>query len=136
MLANPENPFVGTGWAYPIGPNAVGGIAMVRGVDEIEQAMYLILSTTPGERPMRPEFGCPLMDYVFEPVNSSITGRIARTVEESLDRWEPRVAIEQVEVHISSDNPNCVFIDISYVIKGTYDERSLVFPFYVIPETD
>ena len=134
MLIHNDNPFVGTGWAYPVGVNAVGGIAMVGGVDEIEQAMYLILATTPGERPMRPEFGCPLVDYLFDPIDSTTCGRIERTVEESQRRWEPRVEITAVDVVIDSNADGRVFIDINYLIRDTYDVRSLVFPFYLIPD--
>ena len=134
MLIHNDNPFVGTGWAYPVGVNTVGGIATVRGVDEIEQAMYLILATTPGERPMRPEFGCALVDFLFDPIDATTCGRIERAVEQALRRWEPRVEIEGVDVVIDPDADGRVFIDIKYVIRDTYDVRSLVFPFYVIPD--
>lgn len=134
MLANPDNPFVGTGWSFPVGVNAVGGIATVQGVDEIEQAMHIILATAPGERPMRPDFGCGLMQFLFEPVNVSTAQAIARAVEQALRRWEPRIDVEVVEVHIDDTNSNRVFIDIKYVISDTYEQRSLVFPFYVIPD--
>lgn len=134
MFAHDDNPFVGTGWAYPIGLNAVGGIATVNGVDEIEQAMFLILATTPGERPMRPEFGCPLVDFLFDPIDATTCGRIERAVEESLRRWEPRVDIIGVDVSVDGESDGRVFIDIRYSIRDTYDTRSLVFPFYLIPD--
>jgi phage baseplate assembly protein W len=134
VLIHNDNPFVGIGWAYPISVNAVGGIATVGGVDEIEQAMFLILVTTPGERPMRPEFGCPLVDFLFDPIDSTTCGSIERTVGESLRRWEPRVDVQAVDVVIDPDADGRVFIDIKYVIRDTYDTRSLVFPFYLIPD--
>lgn len=134
MDSHDDNPFVGTGWAFPVGVNAVGGIATASGVDEIEQAMYLVLATMPGERPMRPEFGCPLMEFLFDPVDATTCGRIARAVESSVDRWEPRVTVDHVDVDIDPLSNDRVLIDIHYVIRDTYDRRSLVFPFYVIPD--
>jgi phage baseplate assembly protein W len=129
-----ESPFVGVGWSFPVGVNAVGGIALVRGIDEIEQAIHLILATSPGERPMRPEFGCGLIDFIFEPINPTTVAAIRRAVADAIDRWEPRVVIDTVDVHLDGDEPSRVFIEIVYTIRATYDQRSLVFPFYVIPE--
>jgi hypothetical protein len=58
--------FVGAGWSFPVDVDATGGIRLVRRETEIEQSIRLILSTAPGERPMRPEFGCAIHDHVFD----------------------------------------------------------------------
>jgi uncharacterized protein len=133
-VAAADSAFVGRGWAFPAGANATGGIAMVGGVDEIEQAMYLILATTPGERPMRPEFGCPLVDHMFAPLDATTYGQLAFEVQHALQRWEPRVTVEGVDVEPHASDSAAVLITVSYVIRDTYDRRSLVFPFYTIPE--
>ena len=57
--------FIGRGWAFPLRTDATGGIALVSREREIEEAIRLILGTSPGERPMRPEFGCRIHDFVF-----------------------------------------------------------------------
>ncbi len=57
--------FIGAGWAFPLRTNSRGGIALVRREQELEEAMRLILATYPGERPMRPEFGSRVRDWVF-----------------------------------------------------------------------
>ena len=114
--------FVGSGWAFPLRISPTGGIALVSGEREIEEAIRLILATAPGERPMRPEYGCAIHDMVFSPVNEATAGRVQHEVHASLDRWEPRI-----EVHD---------IDVRYSIRGTNNPRSLVFPFYVIPSHD
>ncbi len=82
---------------------------------------------------MRPEFGCGIHDYVFAPLNATTAGRIAYEVRLSLDRWEPRIDVADVEVSFAPDDTATLFIDISYSVKGTNDPRNLVFPFYVIP---
>jgi phage baseplate assembly protein W len=127
--------FVGTGWAFPMRISPTGGIAMVSGEREIEEAMHLVLATAPGERPMRPEFGCAIHDLVFAPVNEATAGRVQHEVRGSLDRWEPRIEVEDVAVS-AGEKPGVLFIDVRYSIRGTNNPRSLVFPFYVIPSHD
>lgn len=128
------NSFIGIGWRWPIELDATGGISMVSGATDLEQAMYLILSTSPGERPMRPEFGCRLAQFVFAPANASTAGLIGAEVRSALLRWEPRVEIAEVIVSTDPDEASTLWIDIRYEVKATNDRRNLVFPFYVIPE--
>jgi len=125
--------FIGAGWAFPMRVDSSGGFALVRRERELEESMRLILGTAPGERPMRPEFGCGIHDYVFAPADATTAGRIAYDVRAALDRWEPRVDIVDVEVGFDPDQEATLFIDITYSIRGTNDRRNLVFPFYVLP---
>jgi phage baseplate assembly protein W len=125
--------FIGAGWAFPMRVDSSGGIALVRRERELEESMRLILGTAPGERPMRPEFGCGIHDYVFAPADATTAGRIAYDVRAALDRWEPRVDIVDVEVGFDPEVEATLFIDITYSIRGTNDRRNLVFPFYVLP---
>jgi uncharacterized protein len=126
--------FVGVGWAFPLGVSAQGGIAMARREAELEQAMTLILSTYPGERPMRPEFGSRLRDFVFRPANVETAAELSQEVRNALLRWEARVDVEMVDVTPSREDRSMLFIDIQYRLKDTNDRRNLVFPFYTIPE--
>lgn len=126
--------FIGSGWAFPMGTSAAGSMAMVAGDREIEEAIRLVVGTSPGERPMRPEFGCPLIDYVFAPIDASTAGEIAWDVRASLIRWEPRIDVVDVSVSVDDAEPSTMYVDVSYVKKGTNDPRNLVFPFYTIGE--
>jgi hypothetical protein len=126
--------FVGAGWAFPMGVDSRGGIALARREQELEQAMRLILATYPGERPMRPEFGSRLRDYIFRPAAVETAAELSNEVRKALLRWEPRVIIEYVNVTVDPDERNKLYIDVSYKIKGDNDKRNLVFPFYTIPE--
>ena len=126
--------FVGSGWAFPVGVDSTGQIALARGSHDIEQAMRLILMTYPGERPMRPRFGSRLRDFVFEGATWENAAAVAAEVRASLAQWEPRAAVTDVVVIPEADDPGVLSIDIAYVIKGTNDPRNLVFPFYTIPE--
>ncbi|MET2717829.1 GPW/gp25 family protein [Streptomyces harbinensis] len=126
--------FVGSGWAFPPRTNATGSIALVSGAQEIEESIRLILATTPGERPMRPEFGCPLNDYVFAPADAGTAGQLAYEVRLALERWEPRVTVADVAVRFDRVNDGVLYLDISYSVRDANDPRNLVFPFYVIPQ--
>ncbi|BCB88714.1 GPW/gp25 family protein [Phytohabitans suffuscus] len=126
--------FVGAGWAFPLGVNGHGSIALARGAHELEQAMRLILSTYPGERPMRPDFGCRLRDYVFAGISTDTAALVADAVRTALLRWEPRVDVRAVDVRVGDREQGLLTIDIQYTVKETNDHRNLVFPFYTIPD--
>ena len=128
--------FVGRGWAFPLRTAASGDIALVSQEREIEEAIRLILGTAYGERPMRPEFGCAIHDFVYAGADASTAAQIAHEVRRSLRRWEPRVDVHDVEVSIDEDDRSLLYIDVRYAMKATNDRRNLVFPFYLIPEED
>ena len=125
---------IGQGWAFPprVGPQ--GGIALTHDRNEIDQAIHIILSTSPGERVMRPTFGCRLHDLVFDPNNSHTAARARRYVEEALGMWEPRINVIHVGVTQDRNQDNALIIEIQYEIKAHHYQRRLVYPFYLIPE--
>lgn len=125
--------FIGAGWAFPLHTDPTGSIALVRGEREVVESIRLILATAPGERPMRPEFGCAIHDLVFAPADAATAGRIAYEVRLSLERWEPRIALSDVVVRFDEMEAGRLLIDVRYALRGSNDPRNLVFPFYVIP---
>jgi uncharacterized protein len=125
---------VGRGWAFPLQIDARGGFALTNERSEIEQAILIILATCPGARVMRPTFGCRLHELVFAPNNSQTAAQACRYVEEALGMWEPRIQVTNVEVRADSAAEGRLLIEISYEVKATHDPRSLVHPFYLIPE--
>jgi phage baseplate assembly protein W len=129
-----DDDFIGRGWSFPLDVNANGTIATVGGARKLEQAMTLVLSTYPGERPFRPEFGSRLRDFVFDGATTDVFARIEREVRDSLAMWEPRADVEHVIVYPAPDQENLLNIDIVYTVKGENDRRNLVYPFYTIPE--
>ena len=126
--------FVGAGWAFfPMRTDVTGSIELVSRTREIEEAIRIILATSPGERPMRPDFGCAIHDFVFAPADAATAGQIAFEVRSALDRWEPRITVLDVLVTANAADTGTLHIEIRYSIRGTNDPRNLVFPFYVIP---
>jgi uncharacterized protein len=125
--------FIGSGWAFPLRTDATGRIALVSGIREIEESMRLILGTARGERPMRPEFGCGIHDYVFAGADPTTAARIEHEVRVALERWEPRIEVEEVELSQDATDPSVLYVDVSYTVSSANDRRNLVFPFYTIP---
>jgi Bacteriophage baseplate protein W len=126
--------FLGSGWSFPVELDAQGRIAMARREHDVEQAIKIILMTPKGQRLMRPEFGCQIHELMFAPNDSTTAGLAARYVNDALDFWEPRIRVLNVNAHADSVDPSRLLIDIEYEILATRDRRSLVVPFYTIPE--
>ena len=124
---------IGSGLAFPLQVDRRGGIALARDETDIEQAIELILGTAPGERPMRPEFGCGVHDFVFDSIDASTIGKMENAIRDALDHWEPRIVVETVEFDLSDVDEGRLMIDIGYRIRVTNTIRNLVYPFYVIP---
>ena len=124
---------LGTGLAFPLGVDRRGGIALAHGADDVEQAILIILSTAPGERPMRPEFGCGVHDYVFDVVDSATLGRMEEEIRVALERWEPRIDVVSIDFDLDTADEGGLAITIQYRLKATNDVRNLVYPFYVVP---
>lgn len=125
---------IGAGWQFPLGLSPSGTFTMASGTRKLEQAMRLILTTYPGERPMRPEFGSRLRDFVFEPASLDTATRVAAEVRDALTRWEPRAEITTVTAVPDQDESGLLHIHIAYVVRSTNRENNLVFPFYTLPD--
>ncbi|HHY58593.1 MAG TPA: GPW/gp25 family protein [Chloroflexi bacterium] len=131
MTATNER-LIGRGWAFPPQIDGQGRVGLTTAQNEIEQAIRIILGTTPGERVMRPNFGARLHELAFAPLNTETLTLARRFVEDALKMWEPR--IELLDVQVVADNRRaCLLIAIEYEIKRTHDRRTLVYPYYVIP---
>jgi phage baseplate assembly protein W len=124
---------IGRGLAFPLRVDRRGGLALVSGDDDVREAITIILGTAPGERPMRPEFGCGIHDYIFESVDAYTIGRLEQEIRIALDRWEPRIQVIEVAFDTSGADNGELLIDIGYVLRATNDIRNLVYPFYLIP---
>ena len=128
--------FIGKGLAFPMKVDTSGGLALVAREREVEEAIRVILATAPGERPMRPDFGCGIHDFVFSPADATTAGRISYEVKRSLIRFEPRIDLQDVVVSADPGDASILYVDVQYSLRGTYDRRNLVFPFYTIPDED
>ena len=131
-----ERDFLGKGLRFPVSVNLNGGVSSSALEENVRQCIFIILGTAPGERLMRPDFGCRIHDLMFAP-NNPITGAMAEVFcEEAIYKYEPRV--EKVSCHATPnpDEPNRLDVRIEYVIAGKTQPRNLVYPFYVKNEDE
>jgi len=126
--------FIGQGWAFPLQFNPRGQMALAIGERDIEQSIRIVLETVPGERVMRPEFGCQAKQLLFAPKNAATEGLLMRYVQDALNRWEPRIEVVAVTVMDDRSVDGAWLVEINYMIKTTHDTRSIVYPFYIEEE--
>jgi len=126
--------FLGQGWAFPLQFSPRGQIALAIGERDIEQSIRIILETVPGERVMRPEFGCRAKELLFAPRNAATQGLLVRYVEQAMARFEPRIDVLSVNVVNDPGRDGTWLVEINYSIKATHDTRSIVYPFYISEE--
>jgi len=123
--------FLGRGWAFPVIADRDGRIAYVAGEDAIEEAIELILGTSPGERVMRPEFGCGIWDLVMEANTAQLHGRVQVQVRDALVRWEPRIDVLEVRIESPEEQKNLLLIRIDYRVRSNNAFFNLVYPFFL-----
>ena len=123
--------FLGRGWPFPIKVGAKRRLRYLSGEKKIRQSIWLILSTAPGERQMRPEFGCGIQDLLFQPNTVTLHNIIQVRVQEALTRWEPRIDVVDVRVETPPDAHNYLLIRIDYRIRANNAFYNLVYPFYI-----
>src|SRR4051812_12318382 len=128
--------FIGRGLSFPLRVDQSGAIALTSGEADIAGSLRMVLMTAPGERLMRPQFGCRIWDLLFEPVNANTLGLMAEAVRDAVSQWEPRVGIADLVVDPDERDSSRVLIRLTYLVKATNDRRNLVFPFYVIPREE
>lgn len=126
-----DNEFLGAGWAFPIALDDDRQVRMSDGEEGVRQSIWMILSTSPGERLMRPDFGCGLHDMVFGVNSAGTANAVAGAVREALATWEPRIDVLDVFAVPDSVEPNLLQIEINYQVRSTNSRFNLVYPFYL-----
>jgi uncharacterized protein len=128
--------FLGRGWAFPpVFDKETLSVNMVAGVEDIRQSLNIILSTSLGERIMRPDFGCNLKDYQFEPLNSNLVGFIRDTVLNALIYHEPRIRVDNIDVNADDQIEGRLMIVVDYRVRSTNSRFNFVYDFYVKGES-
>jgi len=123
--------FLGVGWDLALTVDENKRVKMAHYEESIRQSIWIILSTSPGEHLMRPNFGSNLQDLLFQLNDSSLASAAASAVSAALKRWEPRIAVLNVNAYSVPDRPNMLHIDIHYQIRATNSRQNLVYPFYL-----
>jgi uncharacterized protein len=122
---------LGRGWRFPVRPDVrEGGLDYVGGPEAVRQSIFLILETEPGERIMRPRFGCGLQRFLMNPNTAATRALIRHDIQRTLSTQEPRIRLDNVIVDPGED-PALVLIHIAYVHLRTGRKDNLVYPFYL-----
>jgi phage baseplate assembly protein W len=127
--------FLGVGWKFPLQVSPGGKIAQARYEQRVEESLYLILSTSRGERIMLPEFGCGIHDLVFAPSNPQTLSVVVQQVRQALVAFERRIDVSDVTAETAPDQPNLLLIRIDYRIRANNALGNLVYPFYIKERT-
>ncbi len=124
--------FLGTGFKFPVcvDPNT-GKVRTSSNEEDISESVRIILGTTPGERPMMPEFGCAINSFVFSGSDYTTLMMMKREVENALIMWEPRIKDINAEVSSPPGENGKLIINVSYVVRSTNNPFNLVYPFYI-----
>ena len=121
---------IGQGWKFPIKANAKGGLSYSSGPERIQDAIWIILSTSLRERLMRPDFGAGVHDYFFQNNSDVIRTQLRTAITEALVKWEPRIELQNVNAQ-EGNQPSQVLVSIDYRIRTTNELFNLVYPLYV-----
>jgi len=123
--------FLGRGWSMPVELDPrTGLVASVAYEEDIRQSIRIILETAPGERVMRPNFGCGIHELVFSAIDSTAIQRIRSVVDEALRRCEARIEVQNINVDEAATLDGQLLVEIEYRIRRTNQLGNLVFPFY------
>ncbi len=96
-----------------------GRIEMVEGDASIRQAILLLVSTSPGERVMRPDYGCSLRHLVFSPNDDTTAGLAIHYVRQALERWEPRIEVLKLDAGRVEGAGERLSVELEYRVKAT-----------------
>ena len=122
---------LGRGWAFPVGTDVHGKVALSSYEKSVEESIRIILGTTPGERVMHPDFGCKINDIIFSPSSSKTVSLAVHYIEEAIIKWESRVILKKVYGDVDPDNPGLINIKIDYEIRSVNTFFNMVYPFYL-----
>ena len=123
---------LGRGWRFPVQVEpTVHGLQYAAGTEKVRESIWIILDTDPGERIMRPTFGCGLRRYLGDPNTVAVRALIRHDVERALAAWEPRIQVTSIDVRPGGD-PSLVEIAIAYVHVRTSRPDNIVYPFSLV----
>ena len=126
------NEFLGRGWTFPVVlKKDRNSISMSEYEEDIKEAIRIILSTSKGERVMRPDFGCDINNLAFSVINTQNLTIIQDNVREAIVKWEPRVDILNIIAQPEDVESGKLNINIDYKVRRTNSRYNMVYPFYL-----
>ncbi len=128
--------FLGTGWSFPPSfSEDRRGLDMVWDEEDIRQSLFILFSTTPGERVTHLDYGCDLQQMVFQPITSTTKGVMKHIIRTAILFFEPRITVEEINIDSSNELEGIVYIEVIYTIRKINIRSNIVYPFYKIEGT-
>lgn len=131
MGDNKEHSFLGKGWAFP--PSFREGtqpLSMVSGEEDIKQSLRILLSTYPGERVMRPDFGIDLHKLIYHNMDLTARTQLRDAIERAILYYEPRITLNDVVFDVSEERSGILRVSLEYTVRLTNSRGNLVYPYY------
>ena len=129
--------FLGTGWSFPPRfDSSDSSIQMVSDEEDIRESLFLLLSTTPGERITNPEYGCDLRQFIFKPIDSTTIFLMKEVISHAVLMHEPRIVLDEIQVDVPDPREGLVFVKLLYTITKVNVRTNMVYPFYINQGTD
>jgi phage baseplate assembly protein W len=123
--------FLGVGWSFPVALDPIGGdIALAAYARDVKEAIRIIIRTSPGERVMRPNFGCGIRDLVFEEISAATMVTAEARIRDALTVYEPRIQLLGVIVDPFQALNGMLLITVDYRVRRTNQTDNLVYPYY------
>ena len=98
--------------------------------DHLRDLIAQVLFTSPGERVMRPDFGCGIHDLAFAAVSTQVVARIETTVRDALRTHEARIDVRRVQVKTAQLDLGRLDVEVDYEVRATNQPGNFVYPFY------
>ena len=129
--------FLGRGWSFPPEFHRRGRqVRMVSAEEDIREALHILLSTVPGERVMRPTYGCGLKAMVFEVLNDATRAEMRDVIERAILFFEPRVTLNRIDITFADEREGRLDILLDYTVRETNARANMVYPFYILEGTN
>lgn len=136
-MAENNKSFLGSGWSFPPRfSESTDGLELSDNDRDIAESIFILLSTTPGERVMNPGYGCDLHSMVFSSISNSNKTRIQDMISTAILYYEPRVNVIAINIDDAEQREGLLKINIMYEVKGINSRKNMVYPFYLTEGTD
>lgn len=124
--------YLGTGWSFPPEFSEAGGtLRMSSGPLDVAESLRILLSTLPGERAMRPDYGADARDLLFESMDTTTQTLFFDRVRMALVQYEPRIIVDKLELDTSFLTEGRVELNVDYRLRATNTRYNFVYPFYL-----
>lgn len=132
-----DDSFLGTGWAFPPAFGQAGRkAALVSAEDDIRQSLYILFSTTPGERVMQPTYGCDLRSLAFAGMDASTLTAMEDMIRRAVLFFEPRIDLDRIDFDDSQAIEGILALHLHYTVRSTNSRSNMVYPFYFLEGTN